>query len=340
MISWMAPVVYARCMDTDERSLLATLAYYSALRWPLTISELLERRIPSTRFGAHGNESSTLDTLMARLEALHATGRIRASSGLYIVGPTPDDFVAHRTHRQALSAQKWRQMLRRAQWFQTVPFVRMMSASGSLAMSSSSAQSDWDMFVVVKSGRIYTARAGLLVVAWLLGRLRTKEMRSAPDRFCFNHIITTDGLSLRHRSLYTAHAIAWHIPFYDPWGYAVRFRQANDWVKHYVTHSMDQSFVHRSVPRSRVLGVIRWLGEFVLSSPFGALVEYVVRRWMQDRIETNPETHTRSGRIVANDRELEFHPHSFEATALGRYNAFLSRWGMSQFAERDSGLTH
>jgi hypothetical protein len=327
-------------MDTEDRSLLATLAYYSALRWPLTVSELLERRIPAIRCGAQRDVVATLDTLMARLENLSADGRIRASAGLYMVGDVPHDFVAQRVYRQAVSAQKWRAMLPRAWWLQVVPFVRMVSASGSLAMGSSSPQSDWDVFVVVKSGRLYTARLGLLAVAWLLGRLRTQTMQSAPDRFCFNHILTTEGLSLRHRSLYTAHAVAWHIPLYDPWGYAPRFRHANDWVAHYASHAVDRSFIRRSVSYSRILGAIRWLGELILTGPVGALCERVVRRWMQGRIRANPQTYARGGRIIADDRELEFHPRSFEATALSRYNAFLARFGMGQYAERDSGLTH
>jgi hypothetical protein len=59
---------------------------------------------------------------------------------------------------------------------------------------------------------------------------------------------------------------------------------------------------------------------------------------MQRRIHREPATHEKGGRIVADDRELEFHPHSFEAVALSRYNAALTRLGLGQYAERDSGL--
>jgi hypothetical protein len=216
----------------------------------------------------------------------------------------------------------------------------MLAASGSLAMGATGAASDWDVFVVVKAGRLYTARFGLLAAAWMMRRLRTKRMRIAPDRFCFNHIITTDGLAIRHRSLFTAHALSWLIPLYDPTGYAGRLRHANAWVGDYVSTSASESFIRRSVVHSRFLDTLRrWL-EAVLNTFIGTVVERMLRRWMRARIQAEPATHKAGGRIVADDRELEFHPRSFEALALSRYNATLAALGMGQYAEHDSGLLH
>lgn len=339
MFSRQPRVVYARTMDTAERSLLATLAYYGALRWPLTVVELSERLIPSRRFGQTAAVTG-IGSIASLIQQLQASGRIRADSGLYVFGDVPADMPRHRIQRHTQSAEKWRHMLASAWWLQAVPYVRMLAAGGSLAMGSSSPQSDWDMFVIVKSGRLYTARLGLLLVALLLGRLRTKRMRIAPDKFCFNHLITTDGLAIRHRSLFTAHALAWLIPFHDPWAYAFRFRQANAWVGEYTTGTSGTTFVRRALSRSGLLNAIRWSGERILNTYFGLIVERLLCRWMRGRIEREPATHLSGGRIVADDREIEFHPRSFEAVALARYNAALTRLGMGQYAEHDSGLAH
>ncbi len=320
-------------MDTQEQSLLATLAYYGALRWPLTVVELAEHMIPC------GGDLHSFGSLVASLELLEVAGRVRGESGLYVVGDVPANIADYRVSRQATSADKWRAMLSSARWLPVVPYVRMMSASGSLAMGSSALESDWDMFVIVRSGRLYTARLGLLAVAWLCGRLRTKRMKTAPDRFCFNHIITTDSLSMRHRSLYTAQAISCLVPFYDSWGYAARFRQANAWVGDYSASAGGGFYVRRELSHSRFLGAIRWWGEVFLNTFIGTLIERGLRRWMQARIRANPETHRAGGRIIADDRELEFHPRSFEAVALARYNETLTRIGLGQYRQRDSGLT-
>ena len=317
-----------------EQQVLATLAYYGALRWPLTVVELSRRLI------ALGGDEARIGQLTVILEQLVADGRIRGDAGLYVLGDAPLYIVENRVRREAESATKWRMLLRWAWWLQAVPFVRMMAASGSLAMGATSTQSDWDMFVIVQAGRLYTARLGLLMVAKILGRLRTKRMRSAPNRFCFNHIITTDGLAVRHRSIFTAHALAWLVPFYDPWRYTSRLRDANQWVYEYSSSSIGEQFTRRNISPSRFLSVMRRSIELILVSPIGTLIERGIRAWMQRRIACNPETTALVGRIVADNRELEFHPRSFEAIALARYNATLQNIGLGIYIQRDSGLRH
>jgi predicted nucleotidyltransferase len=288
------------------------MAYAEAFPWPLTPVELQERTgIP-------------LGEITSRLEAL---------------GGVSEDAWRTRVRQQKECAQKWTRMLRRAWWLQAVPYVRAIFASGSLALGNTDPDSDWDLFVVAQKGRLYTARAGLLFAAWLMRRLRTKRMRAAPDRFCFNHLITTDGLAIRHRSIFVAHALAELVPMHDPRGLLSRLWQANHWIADHRPIPNGTVFVRRSFQRSRVLGALQWSIEFVLNTFVGTLVERALKRWMQKRIAREPATHASGGRVVADDRELEFHPASFEAVILARYNAALGRIGLGQCAQRDSGLT-
>lgn len=326
-------------MHAADQSILATLAYYDALRRPLTLVELYERLIPSARLGFPAPRP-LLGDIVSHADALVSAGAVQTECGLYSLASSYAGFGQVFVKRQKESAQKYLKVLKCAWWLQAVPYVRMLAASGSLAMGSTGPLSDWDMFAVVRAKRLYTARFGLLVSTWLMGRLRTKRMRTAPDRFCFNHIVTTDGLSVRHRSLFTAHAVAWLVPVYDPWGYAARLRQANEWVGDFTGTSGGRHFVRRSVEESRVLGGIRRIAELVLNTFIGDGIERILRRWMRARIQAEPATHKPGGRIVADDRELEFHPRSFEAVALARYNTSLSSLGMGQYAEHDSGLLH
>ncbi len=335
MISLPEHLVYARVMLNHlETSILVTLAYYNALRWPLTALEVMQRRAPLRR----ERSSVEIGAIIAALDQLVVRGSVKTQSGLYWIGSMQDDVVANRITREALSADAWPSVLRSAWWLQAVPMVRMISGSGSLAMGSSGMSSDWDVFVVVEHGRLYTARFGLLVAAFLLGRLRTKEMRTAPHRFCFNHIITADSLALKHRSIFTAHVIAWLVPMYDPWRYAARLRDANRWTGEYVADSSTTVFNRRSVKHSSLLHGIRRSLELVIGTWIGALIERILRFWMQQRINNDPSTSAMGGRIVATDRELEFHPRSFEGVALRRFNSTLRGLGLGAYAQHDSGL--
>lgn len=302
-------------MDDLDRSILATRAYYDAIGFSLTPVELYVRLIPLSK-----SIHPSLGDMIARL-------------------PTATMTIDSRICQQKECTQKWRHMLRCAWWLQVVPYVRALFASGSLALGNVEPSSDWDVFGVMQDGRLYTARAGLLCTTWCMRRLRTKHMQVAPDRFCFNHLITTRGLVIRHRSIFTAHTLAWLVPMWDPNGYGARIRQANLWMNEWTLQTGDTHFVRRSVKRSRVLGAVQVCAELVLNTFIGSLLERILRRWMQGRIARDPITRTRGGRVIADDRELEFHPHSFETTVLERYNAALVRLGLGQYRERDSGLT-
>lgn len=298
-------------MDNTERSIWATQAYYAAFEWPLTPLEIAERLIPASRIGGQDVQPS-IGEIVARLS---------------------DQDFSRRIEQEKIWAQKWRRMRRKAWWLQAIPYVRGLYASGSLALGNMNEGSDWDVFVIAQAGHLYTARIGLTIAAWLMGALRTKHHRTAPDRFCFNHYVTTDGLAIRHRSLYTAHGLALLVPIIDRQQYLERLWRANYWIGDFRPMPTGAAFVRREVRYSPVLAGIRWIGELLLS-----WAERPLRRWQQRRIARTPATHARGGRVTASDRELEFHPRSFEATALARYTAALVRAGLGAWQEHDSGL--
>lgn len=314
-------------MDVVDQDIMKALAYAGAFRWPLTLVEL------SGRLGRPIGETAS------RMDALVAAGSVCQAHGLYALAGVAEDSLWARVGQQKECAQKWTRMLRRAWWLQAVPYVRALFASGSLALGNVDPDSDWDLFVIARARRLYTARAGLLFAAWLMGRLRTKRMRVAPDRFCFNHLIASDSLAIRHRSIFVARVLVELVPLYDPHHFLPRLWDANHWISDFTVLAHREAFVRRSIVPSRVLGVFRWSLESILNTFVGTLLERGLRAWMQRRIAREPATHAPGGRVVADERELEFHPRSFEATVIARYNASLMRLGLGRYVESDSGLT-
>jgi hypothetical protein len=325
-------------MKSLERPIVATLAYYGAFQWPLTLTELHERLVPGTRLDEHRASRPNLHELAEVTETLVAAGTIRTALGMYGPADMNEEVFTGRVAREKEQAQKWRRVRRYAWWLQGVPYVRALLGSGSLALGNTGPDSDWDVFVIARRGRLYTARAFLLATAFLMRRLRTKRDSVAPDKFCFNHYVTTDGLAIRHRSLFTAHAICWLVPLHDPYGYLGRLRQANTWIHDFVPGDSGTLFVRRQMPRSRLLGAMHRMAEAILNTMPGDWLERGLRRWQRGRIMHEPITHERGGRVIADDRELEFHPHSAERLVLDRYNAALAGLGVKR-RETDSGLT-
>jgi hypothetical protein len=257
--------------------------------------------------------------------------------GFYLLTSCSDAWFERRLRQEKETVQKYRKLLPALWWFQAVPFVRGVLASGSLALETCTPQSDWDVFVVARSGRLYSARAGLTVVAWMLGRLRTKHSVVVRDLFCPNHYVADGALVLGHRSLYVAHVLGHLVPAYDPQGYATNLWQENGWTRAMVPGVEGPPPPHRlrSVRASFLLEYVRRLAEWVLG---GALGDALERCMMHMQVRRIVRGSSFGGRIQATLTEIEFHPHSHERTVVERTNEYLAHYDLQKYFIEDSGL--
>jgi len=339
-----------------RNSILATLIYYDILDFPLTLLEVNKYLINPSRLDKNVKSSVfdiKLGDIAVVLDNMTKAEIIGSKNGFYFLSQR-DDLYELRIKREKIAAQKWKKFLRIAKWFQAVPYLRAVLASGSLSINNTTQQSDFDVLVVAKSGRLYICRVILSLVASFFRARRTRYERSAPDKFCFNHYITdrdfpaTHGnlnsehgnLNIKYESLYNAQTYANLKPVLARNGIFSRFYTENIWLNKYVYNFKPAGeFVLRKVSLNSFLSGMGKVGEFVLDSPLGDRLECWAKKYQQKRIKNNPATYEPGGRVVFNDNELEFHPHSFEAFAIDKYNKKLKQLGIITYAEeRDSGL--
>lgn len=322
-----------------EDSMLATLAYYDGFEYPLTAFELyrylinpqrLKPLTPSLEPISFKNIQESLEVLIRRDLVIHETGfyALKGRTGLATL----------RLQREKIAAQKWRLCLSRAYWLQATPWIRGMFASGSLAMGTVSEDSDFDMLILVEPGRLYLARLFLSGVASLIGARRTRFETVAPDKFCFNHYITTNVLNITHESLYNAQTYAHLVPIAMSPALGGEFFVENVWINKFVYNfTPHQQTIRRSVKKSPVLQGLAQIAERLLN-PAGDVFERWARQYQQKRIAANPVTNAPGGRVIFTTTELEFHPHSFERVILDHYNAITRKLGIAMSPEPDSGL--
>src|SRR3989338_2308404 len=104
--------------------------------------------------------------------------------------------------RDALYEQKWQKFLGRIWPFKFIPFVDFVLAAGSLATGNMREESDFDVIVGVRQGRIFTARAFCVLAFGMFG-WRAKHKRNfsrhshgfvvshrVRDKICLNHFVT------------------------------------------------------------------------------------------------------------------------------------------------------
>ena len=338
-------------------SILATLAYYDGLDYPLSVFELYRYLINPQRLNPRIESLGlvSLENTQEAIKELIDNEQIKEENGFYFLKGR-NGLSSLRIEMEKISAQKWRLCLKKAYWLQVAPWIRGMFVSGSLALGTVTEESDFDILVLVEPKRLYLARLLLSGVASLIGARRTRYEISAPDKFCFNHYITTptpagrgpdrivgadsqSGLAIKHESLYNAQTYSHLVPmFVDP-VLAGKFFAENLWINKFLYNfTPHQQTIRRTVETNSFMTQIRKVVEFLGRGVMGDILERWACQYQQKRISANPATHTSGGRVIYTNTELEFHPHSFERIILNHYNNTTQRLGVSVVTEPDSGL--
>ncbi|MBX4211773.1 MAG: hypothetical protein KW806_03235 [Candidatus Yanofskybacteria bacterium] len=327
-------------MQGLRNAVLATLAYYDVFDFPLTAFEVWKYLINPARVERlkEGITEISLSEVIRELDELLVNKKILEHNGFYFF-PERVGIYDTRIEREKISAQKWKKLLKYAQWFVAVPYIKGLFISGSMAVNNSTEMSDFDALVVARSGRLYTCRILLSFMAGMLGVRRTKHDTRAPDKFCFNHYVTDHNLGISYESLYNAQSYTSLRPILvrdDIW---VKFFRENIWLHKFVYNAQpEESYFYKLKPWPLLEG-IRGLAEAVLDTVVGEWLEKFLRYYQQRRIRMNPVSYAPGGRTIFTDAQLEFHPHSEERRIITRYNETVLNLGTFwNYAELDSGL--
>jgi hypothetical protein len=110
----------------------------------------------------------------------------------------------------------------------SLPYVRMVAVTGSLARDNVDSGSDVDYLIVTKPGRVWVGRALTGVVRRAVGLGGTQ--------LCPNYVLSAGSLALRDRTLFTANELVQMVPLTGHDVY-VRMRQANDWTSDFLPNA-------------------------------------------------------------------------------------------------------
>ncbi len=204
-----------------------------------------------------------------------------------------------------LLSRKWSKFLRYRRFFSFVPFLDFVIIAGSLALGNVHENSDFDVIVGVRAGRIFTVRAFCLFIFGALGlRRKGKDGKAASsDKVCFSHFVTPAAYRLSPpyndywRALY--HGIA---PVYGREKAVREFFKANDWVG-----GKPAADWKRFKPT--IFNPARIFLEFVLHEFLGDIFEKFVKKIQLERIKKSLKRDAGyKPRLRYDDEELEFHP--------------------------------
>jgi hypothetical protein len=205
-------------------------------------------------------------------ELLHQDSRLGERLG----SVPPFWFLAGREHlvglrreREAFSQSLWQQARRYGYLIAAIPFVRMVSITGSLAMNNvSSPQDDIDLLIVVAENRVWLARGLAILIVHLARRFGVE--------ICPNYVIAEHRLELGEPSLFTAHEMAQLVPIHGLETYH-RLLESNAWLTRFLPNASPRQI---SVLET---GMTVRLGQRVLEAALDGRLGDAVERWERER---------------------------------------------------------
>ena len=197
------------------RAILEALTYSDIFDYPLRFDEL-HRYLPVR--ADVGELSVTLDSMREQVEYqdefYFLTGR--------------NEIVESRKQREARSRKLLPIALRYGRILGSLPFIRMVALTGSLAVLNISKNADFDYMLVASKGRVWTARA----FALLFNRLA----RLFGHTICPNLIVSESALEWPLHDLYSARELIQMIPISGMDVYR-KVMEVNSWVDEFVPQS-------------------------------------------------------------------------------------------------------
>lgn len=321
-------------MSPIVEAIIATLVYYDIFSYPLTEFEIWKYLMVSPK---SSRDVSLLDISIA-LNDEEIKKQVSKKYGFYFLSGR-EDIVDLRLARKKITIEKWNYIQKFFSLLSIVPWVRGVFVSGSLAMENSRDDSDIDVLVVTKFGRIWTARTFMTLATALLGVRRYGN--KTKDRICLNHYITDQSLRITFESLYNAQSYKHLVNVYrEDQEIFSRFQQENQWLDSYLINHTDSDLHNmRSIYRNQFLWKIAGLVERVLAGRLGDCCEYILGFLEAKKIRANVLYKKAGGRVTIDDTQLEFHPDSHEFYIIPQFNKRAQALGLLSFCnQKDSGL--
>ena len=201
--------------DNLSLAVLKTVAYSDMFDYPLTAREI------------HRYLTGVKASLQEVVRVVGEDG-LFTRTGDYFTLPGREEIVSIRLQREAQSRLLMPRAIQYGRMLGTLPYVRMVALTGSLAVMNISGNHDFDYMLVTQSGRLWTARA----FAVTFGRI----MRPFGYRICVNLLISESALAWHQCDLYSAREICQMIPISGIEVYR-RFCAANAWTESILPNS-------------------------------------------------------------------------------------------------------
>ncbi|MFO7538611.1 MAG: hypothetical protein R6X32_11205 [Chloroflexota bacterium] len=206
-----------------ETAVWRTIVYSDVFDYPLTLAEI------------HRYLEGVAATPAAVENALN-NGRLLPNHLVYqppfYMLSGREEIAQIRQRRATISQALWPAAVQYGRLIASLPFVRMVAVTGSLAVNNidEGADADIDYLVVTQSGRVWLSRA------FIIGIVRLAARRGYA--LCPNYILAEAALAFPDQNLYTARELLQTVPLYGLTLYQ-KMRQVNTWTRRFMPNAVN-----------------------------------------------------------------------------------------------------
>lgn len=221
-----------RTLSPLETAVWRTIVYADVFDYPLTLADI--------HFFLEGVAAPP-----AALEKVLTNGRLLPDHLVYrppyYTLPGREDIRQIRQRREALSQALWPAAVRYGQLIASLPFVRLVAVTGSLAVNNVDERlgADIDYLIVTQNGRVWLSRAFIITIVRLAAR--------RGYTLCPNYILAETALTFPDQNLYTAHELLQMTPLYGLDVYH-EIRRLNGWVAQFMPNAANIPLTRPDVP--------------------------------------------------------------------------------------------
>lgn len=214
-----------------------------------------------------------------------------------------------------------------------IPFVEAVFLCNTVAFGWPKKESDVDVFIVVKQGRLWLTR--FLVTARLSFAKLRRNRKHISDKICLSFYTTDDNLDLSRicidkEDVYLVYWLNFLIPLYDPKQLRVDLQKNNKWVQSFVSgFYIAKTLPHYAIQNSRISYIIKRFFEIVWFEMYGSLLETQAKKLQKLKMKKNKNSlqDKKDTRVVISDSMLKFHENDrralFKKMWLERVNTHL-----------------
>jgi hypothetical protein len=238
---------------------LKPILYADIFDYPLTFDEIYKFLEFKT----------TPDEVKSLLDRAIENREIVVVDQFYSLADKPH-LVAKRRERWLASQALWPKAVYYGRWVASLPFIRMVSVTGSLAVDNPrDGVDDIDFLIVTQPGRLWFCRA-LIILLVRFGHLRGVHL-------CPNYLLTENVLYFEDKNLFVAREMLQMIPLYGREFY-LKMREINTWLTDYLPQGNGLSLEKINDQLSPMQNLVKKLGEFLLGGAIGNFIEKILQK--------------------------------------------------------------